>query len=117
MGPDCPFCERILFDRVAGRDGGVVWFEPLNPVTPGHVLFLPAIHTEWSEPAAAHEMGACVRRAIRFALREGWWFNLITSFGEAATQSQPHIHLHLVPRLPHDGLHLPWTDQQRTTHG
>ena len=37
--------------------------------------------------------------------------NLITSIGPAATQTVPHLHLHLVPRRPGDGLPLPWTPQ------
>lgn len=40
--------------------------------------------------------------------------NLITSRGPAATQTVPHLHLHLIPRREGDGLTLPWTAQQAT---
>ena len=36
-------------------------------------------------------------------------FNLITSAGSLATQTIGHLHVHIVPRRPGDGLHLPWT--------
>jgi histidine triad (HIT) family protein len=35
-------------------------------------------------------------------------FNIITSAGRDATQTVDHLHLHLVPRRPGDGLALPW---------
>ncbi len=37
--------------------------------------------------------------------------NLITSKGEAATQSVFHLHVHIVPRQEGDRLPLPWTPQ------
>ncbi|CAL9324879.1 HIT family protein [Streptomyces sp. SudanB91_2054] len=37
--------------------------------------------------------------------------NLITSKGEAATQSVFHFHVHVVPRQEGDGRPLPWTAQ------
>lgn len=105
----CPFCHRIRLGEYDDRLGGVVTFEPLNPVTPGHRLFLPAVHTTWAEPASAQEAAACVRMAVRYMESEN--FNIITSCGPAATQTVHHIHIHLVPRREHDGLHLPWTGQ------
>lgn len=38
-------------------------------------------------------------------------YNLITATGSEATQTIPHFHVHLVPRLAGDGLTLPWTGQ------
>lgn len=37
--------------------------------------------------------------------------NLITSKGDAATQSVLHLHVHVVPRQADDDLPLPWTPQ------
>ena len=37
--------------------------------------------------------------------------NLITSVGTSATQTVFHLHVHIVPRHPGDGLKLPWTGQ------
>lgn len=106
----CPFCERIAaFDYEQAYDGSVR-FEPLNPVTPGHMLFVPAWHSE-------HPSGEGVRVAMSaaevYASRKGCDFNLITSSGPAATQTISHLHAHYIPRVEGDGLLLPWTGQKR----
>jgi histidine triad (HIT) family protein len=117
-GP-CPFCQRIGADDYDDRSGGIVTFEPLNPVALGHRLFMPSVHLEWHHPGAAGEMGACLRAAVRYAesadvaTTAPMEYNLIASNGASATQTIAHIHLHLVPRTMGDGLKLPWTGQPR----
>ncbi|MEU0529210.1 HIT domain-containing protein [Amycolatopsis tolypomycina] len=39
--------------------------------------------------------------------------NVITSKGAVATQTQFHLHLHVVPRRDDDNLPPPWTPQQQ----
>lgn len=114
----CPFCARIGRGEYEAwaDDPSVVWFEPLNPVTPGHMLFVPTRHVSGaSDPAnGPYEAGITAEVAARWAQRHGVeWFNLITSVGAEATQTVFHLHLHLVPRRWDDGLHLPWTGQER----
>jgi histidine triad (HIT) family protein len=117
---DCVFCRIIRGE--AGDDrpesvlgsGGMrsVILTPLNPVVPGHKLVIPARHVRDAlvEPvltgvtfshaaayAALHDISAC---------------NIMTSVGAAATQTVFHMHVHIVPRVPGDGLMLPWTEQQ-----
>lgn len=103
----CPFCGRILradveqsFDKQS-----VVRFEPLNPVTPGHMLFLPGYHATHPNPKA---MRSTIEHAERYAGRQGEDYNLITSSGPASTMTVEHIHVHYVPRREGDGLLLPW---------
>lgn len=106
----CPFCEIV-----AGRAPAVIiqeWsdaiaIEPLHPVTDGHLLVMPKAHvTDFrADPIAT---GAVM---IRAAFLAGYWVddvNLITSDGPAATQTIDHLHVHLIPRRPDDGLALPW---------
>lgn len=114
----CPFCERIRRGEYEAwaDDPSVVWFEPLDPVTPGHMLFVPARHVSGAgDPAnGPYEAGITAEVAARWAQRHGIGaFNLITSAGAEATQTVFHLHLHLVPRRDGDGLHLPWTGQKR----
>lgn len=109
--PGCPFCDRLEageFD--ATPDYNAVWFEPLNPVTPGHLLFIPDWHSEHPTPLAMEEAAGA---AEAYARRTVGDFNLITSSGPAATQTIDHLHVHYVPRREGDGLHLPWTGQTR----
>lgn len=105
--PACPFCMRIeTHDYEQSYIGVVVRFEPLNPVVPGHMLFVPSWHVE-------HPSGEGVRAAMGYAEsyggRKRQAFNLITSSGTAATQTILHIHVHYVPRREGDGLLLPWS--------
>jgi histidine triad (HIT) family protein len=89
-----------------------VTFEPLNPVTPGHRLFVPRDHVvdALDQPhITAHVMQYAAVWANQMEMGP---CNLITSCGREATQSVFHLHIHLVPRHDGDGLHLPWTGQQ-----
>lgn len=114
MSENCPFCLRIDRKEYTPTDiSDVVMFEPLNPVTPGHMLFVPERHTTWDYPAvyAAAAAADCMDIAVDYAKNNLENFNIITSCGAYATQTVPHIHIHLVPRRKDDGLHLPWTGQ------
>lgn len=105
---DCAFCQRITLGQYVGRVSGVAWFEPLNPVTPGHMLFVPIWHVEHPSPKAVRNVMFC---AAHHAAARDEDYNLITSSGPAATQTVRHIHAHYVPRRDGDGLQLPWTGQ------
>ena len=109
----CPFCHII-----AGLAAGTIVDEwtfafallPLRPVTDGHTLIVPKMHVRdfsVNPPITAETM----RCAAEFAGRFNTDVNVITSRGPAATQTVFHLHVHVVPRRPDDGLHLPWTDQ------
>lgn len=113
---DCPFCEIA-----AGRAPATVVREwtrtlaiaPLGPVTLGHVLVLPKIHIRdfVDDPVTTGQTSqhaAELARDLNLTAA-----NLITSRGEAATQSVFHLHWHLVPRAKNDGLALPWYSGQR----
>lgn len=113
MASDCPFCDRIERGEYDSKVLGVVSFEPLNPVTPGHRLVVPVMHVA-DALAAPHETGRVFEEAARLAFGLGCDFNLITSCGADATQTVRHLHVHIVPRRPGDGLNLPWTGQVRT---
>lgn len=106
---DCPFCPIPPDATVVADWGDIVAFVPLNPVTPGHVLIVPRAHV--ADVAEDPQMSAQVMFfaadvASRFAS-----CNIITSRGAPATQTVRHLHLHVVPRVEGDGLHLPWTGQ------
>jgi histidine triad (HIT) family protein len=106
----CVFCQIVngrAPAEVLHRWGGAIAITPLNPVTPGHVLVIPRKHVEHfaSAPLVTCQV---VAHAASYARNVGGSFNLITSAGRAATQTVFHLHVHLVPRHPGDGLALPW---------
>lgn len=107
----CPFCQKIV-DKSIEQIGvsGVYHFEPLNPVTPGHRLFITEYHYERADEAPG-ATGALFEWASWWAAERTGDFNLIVNAGADASQTVPHLHVHYVPRCAGDGLQLPWTSQ------
>lgn len=105
----CVFCEKIADDTVDIRTPGVgvYYFEPLNPVTPGHRLFVPREHIARAEQNPGIT-GLVFNEAAGYARSMGSNFNLIVNSGPAAGQTVFHLHVHYVPRRAGDGLLMPW---------
>lgn len=78
-------------------------------VNNGHVFVLPRVHVE--DAGTDPDVTAVVMHRAAELMAEHPAANLITSKGEAATQSVFHLHVHVVPRQKDDGLPLPWTPQ------
>lgn len=127
---DCPFCGRIQRGEYDGSWLGGVHFEPLNPVTPGHRLFVTREHESPLESPYSYEPESREERRRRgmrpnkargvdqvLPLFHAWRkhegisepYNLILNAGAEASQTIEHLHLHYVPRREGDGLMLPWT--------
>lgn len=108
MTPPCVFCTRIAGGEYDSTSDMVYNFEPLNPVTPGHRLFVPSEHVA-AAATTPGVTGRVFKVASQWAAGAGEAFNLITSAGGPATQTVQHLHVHYVPRRFDDGLALPWT--------
>jgi histidine triad (HIT) family protein len=110
---DCPFCQRIASGQYDYSCDHSVAFQPLNPVTPGHFLVVPRRHCA-SALTSPYAAGKALDWAGRLASEMGLdAANFITSAGADATQTVMHLHVHVVPRRPGDGLLLPWSLQER----
>ena len=106
----CVFCEIV-----AGRTSAHVvyedeeWFAFLDirPLFPGHTLLVPKEHHEaiWDLPDdLAQELTSRVQRvsvAVRDAMGADGIFNAANNI---VSQSVPHLHVHVVPRVRRDGL-------------
>lgn len=114
---ECPFCKIVAGEdprvREVYRNEHVVAFFPTEPAVLGHLLLVPKRHVQDIWGLAADEsaqLSAAVLRlseALRSAfLPEG--LNVIQSNGEAATQTVPHLHVHLVPRHAGDAMGPIW---------
>jgi histidine triad (HIT) family protein len=106
----CVFCQI----RDGERSGHVVLDEPEvlglldhRPLFPGHTLLLPRTHVatlaELPDGAATAlwSAGRRVAAALRPALDARGAF---LALNDEVSQSVPHVHLHVVPRRPRDGL-------------
>lgn len=111
----CPFCAisadlRAATTRIVQISRYDMIMEPLDPVTPGHLLVIPRRHVAdfAADPNVFAELAWTAAIYVAGQFDPGAW-NLITSLGAAATQTVEHLHIHLVPRHPGDGLKLPWS--------
>lgn len=112
----CPFCAIIMGEgwaREIYRDDHTAAFFPLRPATLGHTLVVSRRHIPdiWELPEAdAARLSRAVLRvaaALRAAVTPDG-LNIIQSSGAAATQTVPHLHIHLVPRWAADAIGPIW---------
>lgn len=103
----CPFCAIIAGDApatVVRRWPDAIAIVPLNPIVTGHLLVIPTKHVR----DVAENRSVTASTAARVAELVWGSCNVITSRGQAATQSVFHLHWHIVPRSENDGVALPW---------
>lgn len=117
MTGDCPFCRYAAGafppEGVAGATADAVWFQPLNPAAPGHMLVIPERHvrtiSELTEAERNQLFFAVTVVYERAAIQEGvTGLNVVIQDGADGGQSVEHLHVHVVPRRPADGLGYRW---------
>ncbi|MGW0836162.1 HIT family protein [Streptomyces prunicolor] len=116
-GHSCPFCRIVagtLDAAVLYEDEDTLAFLDITAVTQGHTLVIPKPHVadlwEIVEPDAAAVMSTAHRVAARLrSVLAPPGLTLFQANRPAGWQDVFHLHIHLVPRWPADGLHRPWT--------
>ena len=94
-------------------DEHTIAFMDINPVNPGHALAVAKGHWPTVDVIPPDALGAVARtaqriaRAVMMELRPAG-VNLLQANGTGAGQSVPHLHIHIMPRRPNDGLVLNW---------
>jgi histidine triad (HIT) family protein len=119
LDDECEFCEIVASEepaRIVMRSKEVVAFFPLEPATLGHTLLIPTTHVPdiWAlDESVASSLAVAtlsVAHAVRAAMSPDG-LNIIQSNGEAATQTVPHLHVHVVPRWFDDGMGEIWPEK------
>lgn len=110
MPEDCGFCTAIRGGDllVSGERASVLL--DAHPINPGHLLLVPNRHAatlEGVDPEAAADLMRTARTASAALVRAGLapagvWLHL----AQGAGQDEPHVHLHVIPRVDGDGLDL-----------
>ena len=103
---DCPFCDQPR-DRVFYEDELVLGLWDAYPVSEGHALVITRRHVaNWFDASpdeqAAVMRGVEVARAEIEKTRKPDGYNVGFNAGEAAGQTVPHLHVHVIPRLRGD---------------
>jgi histidine triad (HIT) family protein len=110
MPRPCVFCEIVAGRQPAHvvlDDEVAVAFLDVRPLFPGHTLLVPRTHVETladlPEPLLAPYFSRAQRlsRAMETVLGAAGSF---VAMNNRVSQSVPHLHTHVVPRTPKDGL-------------
>ena len=106
----CLFCSIVAGDTpaaIVGADEHTVAFLDHRPLFHGHVLLVPRAHVV-TLPDLPHELvtpfftrAQALSRAVQSAMGSKGTF---VAMNNVVSQSVPHLHAHVVPRNPKDGL-------------
>src|SRR5436190_13400731 len=106
----CRFCRIIAGDEsahVVYEDGRTLAFLDNRPLFPGHCLLVPRDHHETLADLPDELVGPIFEGArllsvaVPKAMRKPGSF---VALNNVVSQSVPHLHVHVVPRKPKDGL-------------
>jgi histidine triad (HIT) family protein len=108
---NCAFCRIVAGDL---EDAAVVLdqahalaFLDHRPLFPGHCLLIPREHHETLADLPADQIGPffataqLLSHAVPAAMKKPGSF---VAMNNVVSQSVPHLHVHVVPRVPKDGL-------------
>ena len=109
---ECVFCRIAggeLPCRTIYEDGETKVFLDIAGDVDGHMIAIPKKHVEslldCDEETLAHLMQTVQRVAKHCVARCGCaGVNLLNASGVCAGQSVPHLHIHIIPRKPEDGI-------------
>lgn len=106
----CAFCRIVAGEAPAHRvldDGVCTAFLDVHPLFHGHTLLVPDAHHETLAELPADLVEPLFARARRIAVAVEEALGAAGSFvamNNRVSQSVPHLHVHVVPRNPKDGL-------------
>jgi histidine triad (HIT) family protein len=108
--PNCRFCQIIAGDEhghVVFEDERTLAFLDNRPLFPGHSLLVPRDHYETLGDLPDELVGPLFENArllsvaVPRAMKKPGSF---VAMNNVVSQSVPHLHVHVVPRKPKDGL-------------
>jgi bis(5'-adenosyl)-triphosphatase len=126
---ECPFCAASIDDVSFMESPRFRAIVNIAPILPGHALVIPKHHVEsllaLSDEEIAEMVGLSRRAVARLMQVYGSdGFDWTIQESEAAGQSVPHLHLHLIPRVRGDLLNpgdwyprlIEYQDRPRLSH-
>jgi histidine triad (HIT) family protein len=108
--PSCPFCAIGRGDQqaaIAWQDDQAVAFLDRAPLFPGHLLVVPTAHVVTLGDLPPATVGPFFERVRWASVAVPEAVGAVGSFVAAnnvVSQSVAHLHVHVVPRRPKDGL-------------
>ncbi len=116
---DCIFCKIVRKEIPAGlvaEDENAMAFMDISPARKGHVLVISKNHAEGMLDIAAENLLDTMRlvQRVAIALKESIGpagFSVVQLNGAASGQTVFHLHFHVIPRHPGDGLAMKWSHE------
>lgn len=113
---DCIFCKiadgQIPALKILETEQALCFLD-IGPLAEGHLLIIPKKHYATLDRMPPEELAELVKlfpklagALIRVTKAEG--YNLLQNNGACAGQAVGHLHFHLIPRVPGDGLGYRW---------
>ncbi len=108
--PDCLFCRLIDGNEsahVVHSDEHTLAFLDIRPLFHGHTLLVPREHHVTLEDLPGELVAPLFSTAQRLsvAVRNAMGAQgTFVAMNNVVSQSVPHLHVHIVPRVPKDGL-------------
>jgi len=105
--PDCPFCNPDSERELIVESATAYAIYDKYPVSAGHALIIPKRHCTDYFDLSFREQAACifmlntVKEIISVKFKPDG-FNVGINVSEAAGQTVPHVHIHLIPRYNGD---------------
>lgn len=110
MPDDCAFCAIVSGEteaEIVFEDELSLAFLDFRPLFPGHSLLIPRAHHETLGDLPDELVGPYFRsaRLLSVAIREAMGAQgSFVAINNVVSQSVPHLHTHIVPRVRKDGL-------------
>ncbi len=114
--PSCIFCKIVAGEIPSHKiyeDERVLSFLDIGPLSEGHTLVVPRAHHATLDTMPDDLAAAClpvvvrVSRAVKEATGVDAW-NVLQNNGRLSGQAVDHVHFHIIPRRPGDGLGYRW---------
>jgi diadenosine tetraphosphate (Ap4A) HIT family hydrolase len=104
---DCPFCNPDPSRELIAESRQVYSMYDGFPVSKGHALIIPKKHIANYFELTFNEQSACIfiLNAVKKILNKKFnpdGFNVGININQAAGQTVPHVHIHLIPRYKGD---------------
>ena len=103
----CPFCDKSVLKAAFAESKNFIAVYNLAPILPGHSLIVPKRHIESILVLTENEISEMMifsRKVTSLLLKvfNAEAFDWSVQDQEAAGQTIPHLHMHIVPRFEGD---------------
>jgi histidine triad (HIT) family protein len=111
---DCIFCKIAKGDipvETIYENDNFFSIPDKNPITSGHSLIISKKHFQNSldlPSSSGGELLDCIKKTVEKLMKKEKFpgFNIINNNFEVAGQVVNHVHFHMIPRRPGDGLKM-----------